>query len=168
MTKRNYKGIAALFILLLWAVVLAQGAEKYKEYINSRFGYTVKYPDIYEKTTESDNGDGIIFSAKNDEYTLTVWGGYNISGDTGKSLLESSKERVSLIAPGSAKSGRGWYRIAYSDDGAGEEGIEHIFHEYGVVNAETRAGFILKYPLDEEKRFKPIIKELEKSLKLTR
>jgi hypothetical protein len=166
MTKRNYYGLAILFILLSLATIPAQETEKYKGYINSSFGYTIKYPDIYEKITKSDNGDGIIFSAKNDKYMLTVRGGYNISGDTGKSLLKSSMERVSHIVRGSAKSGRGWYRIAYSDDGAGAEGIEHIFHEYGVVDAKTRAGFILKYPLNEETRFKPVIKELEKSLDL--
>jgi hypothetical protein len=138
---------------------------QYKTYENDRFGYSVDYPDIFDGKQEPDNGDGVEFTTESGEYGLTVWGGYNVLGQDGKALLEECKERVAHIADGSDKSGEGFYSIEYSDDG-GESGVEHIFHEYGTVNGAAQAGFILKYPQDEEKRFAEIKKVMESSLKL--
>jgi hypothetical protein len=86
-------------------------------------------------------------------------------GQDGEALLEECKERVAHIVDGSEKSGAGFYAIEYSDDG-GDSGVEHIFHEYGIVNADARAGFVLKYPEEEEDRFAEIKSVIESSLRL--
>jgi hypothetical protein len=152
------------FALLAFALP-AQAAENWTSYENGRFGYSVDHPDIFDAVKEPDNGDGAEFESADGEYALTVWGGYNILEDDGNSLLEKCYDRVAHIVPDSEKSGQGFYSIEYSDDG-GKDGVEHIFHEYGVVNADTQAGFILKYPKEEEKRFAEIKKRMETSLKI--
>jgi hypothetical protein len=58
-----------------------------------------------------------------------------------------------------------FYTISYSDDG-GQGGVEHIFKEYGVVNAETMAAYIFKYPLDAEDSAGEMKIMLSSSLKL--
>jgi hypothetical protein len=156
---------AFAFWLAIFPAVFAEGAETaYKIYLNARFGYSVEYPDIFDTQREPDNGDGIEFTGADGEYTLTIWGGYNVLAWDGKSLLDACTERIAHIVEGSKKIGAGFYSIAYSDDG-GRDGVEHIFHEYGIVNKDMQAAFVLKYPKKEEKRFVEIKKRLEASFK---
>jgi hypothetical protein len=136
---------------------------EYKAYLNARFGYWVEYPDIFETQKEPDNGDGVVFESADGEYTLTVWGGHNIFGQDGEALLLECYDRVAHIVPDSERSGPGFYSIAYEGGG---DGVEYIFHEYGIVNEDLTAAFILKYPKDEEERFAPIKEYMEASFSL--
>ena len=147
------------------ANAMAANASEYEAYLNARFGYSVEYPDIFDASREPDNGDGIWFESAGGEYTLTISGGHNIFGHDGEALLRECYDRVAYIVEGSERSAPNFYSIAYSDDG-GQDGIEHIFHEYGIVNEDIWASFILKYPKEEEERFAPIKERMETSLKL--
>lgn len=147
------------------AAYSADPDENWKTYLNARFGYYVEYPDIFNASKEPDNGDGIEFESADGEYTLAVWGGHNIFQDDGAALLRGCYDRVAHIVPNSEKSGPGFYSIEYSDDG-GQDGVEHISHEYGVVDPAAKAGYILRYPKDEEKRFAKIKSKMDASLKL--
>jgi hypothetical protein len=140
---------------------------KFEIYVNARFGYSVEYPDIFEPKTERDDGDGAEFSSEDGEYTLVVWGGQNTPGRDGNALLEERKEGVAHIVPGSERSGAEFYSVEYGDDG-GQDGVEHVFHEYVIVNAglTVTAGFVLRYPKEEEERFAGIGAAMESSLKL--
>ena len=159
--------IACVLVLgvFIGAGIGAEPPEKYETYTNGRFGYSMKYPDIFDTKTEPDNGDGVELASKNGKYTLVMWGGYNILGQDGDALLEESKERVAHILPGSERSAENYYSIQYSD-GGGKDGTEHIFYEYVIVNADMRAGFTFSYPKDEEKRFEITVIDMENSLKM--
>ena len=148
-----------------FAVPACTAEEKWATYENGRFGYSAEYPALFSKTKEPDNGDGVWMESKNKDYRLTLSGGYNVLGNSGAELLKSRLEEVSHIVPGSDKSEPGWYRVIYSD-GGGQDGNEHLFHEYGIINEENRVLFILVYPKKEEARFKAIITRMERALKL--
>jgi hypothetical protein len=170
MKKFTLRALAALALCLAAASLnAAAGADtEYKTYVNPRFGYSVDYPDIFgqsEGSDESGDSDGIEFESGDGEYTLTIWGGDNATGSDGNALLEGRKNEVAHIVPDSEASGGGFYTISYSDDG-GQDGNEHIFHEYGIVNKDARAAFVLRYPKDEEKRFAEMITRMKKSLAL--
>lgn len=138
-------------------------AEQYETYLNARFGYSVQYPDIFAVTQEPDNDDGIAFEAKDKKYSLSIWGAYNVLESNGESLLKDSSERVEKVIPNSGKSGADFYSIEYT--AANEK--NYIFYEYGIVNEEMIAAFVLKYPKSEEKRFAEIKKVMTESLKFT-
>ena len=163
---KKLKFLICLVILpAFFAAARADCAEvKLKTYVNALFGYSVEYPDIFKAKTERDDGGGAEFSSEDGEYTLVVWGEKNTPGRDGNALLEECKERVAHIVPGSEKSGAGFYSVEYGDDG-GQDGVEHIFHEYVIVNAHLTAGFVLRYPKEEE-RFAAIAAAMESSLKL--
>ena len=149
-----------------FAAARADCAEvKLETYVNALFGYSVGYPDIFEASTERDDGGGAEFSSEDGEYTLVVWGEKNTPGRDGNALLEECEERVAHIVPGSERSGAEFYAVEYGDDG-GQDGVEHIFHEYAIVNAGLTAGFVLRYPKEEEERFAAIGAAMESSLKL--
>ncbi len=163
----RFKWVAAIFCTALF---LASGLsfaaeEKWAAYENGRFGYSAEYPDLFQNVRHPDNGDGVWMESNDEDYRLTLSGGYNVLESDGAALLSGALERVSHIVSESDKSGPGWYRVIYSDDG-GRDGNEHLFHEYGVVNKETWASFVLVYPKTEEKRFVPILARMENGLKL--
>jgi hypothetical protein len=171
MINRTFKIFFYISLAFFWAshsavfAPSARAAENWTSYENGRFGYSVEHPDIFDSVKDPSNGDGAEFSGAGGEYTLKVWGGFNVLEDDGNSLLNKCYDRIAHIVPGSTRSGEDFYSVAYSDDG-GKDGTEHIFHEYGVVNAETMAGFILKYPKEEENRFAEIKSRMEGSLKI--
>ena len=161
---KKYWGVLTLLVLCAAA---ANAQTTYEVYLNARFGYSVEYPDIFESSREPDNGDGIWMegAGAEGEYSLTISVGHNIFADDGHAMLEKCYDRVAHIVPGSERSGEGYYSIAY-EGGGGMDGVEHIFHEYGIVNGDLWAMFILKYPMSEEEGFKEIKKRMEDSLKL--
>jgi hypothetical protein len=164
--KKSICGIAIPVVLVLAALApCAYSEESWTTYVNARFGYSTEYPDIFSKTEEPDNGDGVWMESGDGNYRLTLSGGYNVLGEDGQASLASRLEEVSHIVGDSAVSGDGWYRVIYSDDG-GRDGSEHLFHEYGIINADNWTSFILVYPLDERARFAPIAERMEASLAL--
>jgi uncharacterized lipoprotein YehR (DUF1307 family) len=47
---------------------IGSAAGSFKTYSNNKFGYSVSYPDIYSKETESDNEDGISLESADKLY----------------------------------------------------------------------------------------------------
>ena len=162
---KKFSAILTLFVIFSAAFAVTAGAAEYEAYLNARFGYSVEYPGFFDTRRESDNGDGIWYESAEGEYTLTTSGGHNISGHDGAALLRECYDRVAYIVEGSERSGAGFYSIAY-EGGGGMDGVEYIFHEYGIVNEDMWAAFILKYPKEEEERFAPVKERMEASLKL--
>ena len=153
---------ALLFVLTCTLPAFAT-EEQWTTYVNERFGYSVEYADIYTERDEPENGDGVWLSASEGKYALTLSGGYNVLEEDGERRLRSRLENVAHIVPGSEESGPDWYRVIYSDDG-GKDGNERLFHEYGSINANNWASFILVYPVEEQERFAPIVACLEETL----
>jgi hypothetical protein len=149
----------------MWLASPAFAAESWTRYENGRFGYSVEYPDIFRDAKKPDNGDGVQLESDDEEHGLIISGGYNALEQDAEQRLASRLEEVSHIVEGSIDSGDGWYRVVYSDDG-GMDGVEHLFHEYGIINKDAWATFILGYPKAEEKRFAEIKERMEASLKL--
>ena len=138
---------------------------KWVSYVNERFRYSLEYPDIFTDSQESDNGDGLWLSTEIDRYALTLSGGYNVLGEDGESRLRSRLEEIPRIVVGSDASGPGWYRVMHAVE-SGVDGTESLFHEYGIIDGENWATFILLYPSEERERFAPIAESMEKAFQL--
>ena len=154
---------AAVLILRVFALPASAAEEKWTSYVNERFGYSAEYVDMYTERSEPENGDGVWLSTPDGKYALTFSGGFNVLEEDGESRLQSRLGEVANILPGSDESTPDWYRVIYSDDG-GKNGSERVFHEYGRINPENWASFILVYPKKERKRFAPIVECLEETL----
>lgn len=141
------------------------GDDTFKVYLNARFGYHMEYPEIFSRVVEPENGDGLSLTSTNEQYSLAMWGAYNVLDDDGASLLARRLESVAHIVEGSAAGGEDFYRLAWSDNG-GRDGVEHIFHEYGRVNYEMMAAFTFSYPAGDGERSRAVISRMESSLSL--
>ena len=149
--------IFVLCALLLFPVLCAAApAERWTEYINDRFGYSVEHPDIFEEAGKPENGDGVWLSSKDGRYALTLSGGYNVLEEDGEAMLASRLEDVSHVL--SKEATPGGYRLVYDD------GKERLFFECAVVNEEAWTSFVLSCPKEEQERFVPVVERMEKSL----
>lgn len=156
---------SAVCLVQAFALPAPAAKDEWASYVNARFGYSAEYPDIFTIMEEPENGDGVWLKTGDGKYALTLSGGFNVLGEDGEGRLQDRLRNVAHIVPGSEAAGPGWYRVIYSDDG-GRDGKERRFHEYGILDGENWASFILVYPLEEEDRFSAAADRMEKSLAL--
>jgi hypothetical protein len=135
-------------------------------YENERFGYEVEYPRVLSNVGEPDNDDGVELASEDGNYRLTISGGYNVLEKDAETTLEDRLKEASRIRRIRDAFGDGWYRAVFSD--GGKDGNERLYHEYGVIDEDNWASFILVYPKGEENRFAEITARMEKSLALPR
>lgn len=163
--KRCIAALSAVLIAAFLTGVPAVAEEQWVDYDNGRFGYSVQYPDIYTKEKKPDNGDGVWLSARGG-YELTLSGGHNVLEETGEDIYAARLKEVSHLVSDANGCGEDWYRVVYSDDG-GKGGKERYFYEFGRVNEESWASFVLVYPAKEKERFAEIAAVMEDTLRLT-
>jgi hypothetical protein len=153
--------------------------EEYATYTNARFGYSVEYPAFLSEGTELDGGRGMEFKSPDWEYSVEIWGEWNVKDifgnfADGKKLLsdrEFKLKGISEIVPDSKNSGGGfysldWYSINFANRNAGYEGAECIYHERGIVDDRSSVIYVLEYPKLEEERAAAIVARMDASLKL--
>lgn len=146
MTRTLLRITGLLVACFIFGACAASAGEGWATYVNPRFGYSVEYPASFAGTGEPDDADGVWLASGNARLTLS--GGFNVEGLDGAGMLASRSGEVAHIRPGSARSGDGWYSLVYGDDG-GRDGVERLFHEYGVVDGSRWASFVLAYPAVE-------------------
>lgn len=133
---------------------------KYKIYENARYGYHLSYPDIYSISSESDNKDGLSLATDDLTCTLQMWGTNNVLNDTGKTLLESAKERTAESSGEYAEDD--FYWIEYS---GGEDSEPLTFYESGYITGGYIIGFVISYPEEEKDTFAGVIIRMTDDLK---
>ena len=130
----------------------------FKTYSNARFGFSLSYPDIYTKKTESDNGDGISMESSDKLHTLKIWGGYNVNNSSGVDLMNMAKKRVSHIIHEYADDHV--YKLEY---GGGDD-TPIIFNEVSCVTGDQLFGFIISYPEKEKGGYADIVTKMTNEL----
>ncbi len=140
------------------ATKISNTSSTFKTYSNERFGFSLSYPDIYTKTTESDNGDGVSMESADQLHNLKIWGGYNVNNSSGVDLMNIAKNRVSNITHDYAEDHI--YRLEYS----GGNDTPIIFNEVGCVDADQVRGFIISYPEKEKESYTDIVTKMSDEL----
>lgn len=133
------------------------------KYINDRYGYTIKYPDIFDKKFESDSGDGVTLSSKDGRYKLLIWGGYNILEDTPDTMLagfvkSSGEDGDKTVSKQAGKNS--CYLVSHN------EKKKSLSYRMALLGDDMYSVFFITYPKAEEKEFEKVIKEMKASLKL--
>lgn len=128
----------------------------YKKYINSRYGFSIDYPDFLTKVSYSENGDGIHLTNKNEDVILGASGRNNVLYDTVESEYKKTLRRYSNIT----------YKKVFKN-GFVVSGIENgnIFYINEVVGEGSINSFYIGYPGSKEKEFDSIVTRIYKSFK---
>ena len=129
------KKFLCTLLLVLLAFPCWSASQNWSRYVNARFGYSIEYPDIFPKNTESENSDGIWLESKDGKTRLTLSGGYNVLMQDGADMIGTRK--LEEVIKG--ESGSEWFRLVRREG-------KLIIHEYGVVNDEVWASFTFAYP----------------------
>ena len=170
MKKRFTSLFVFLALALLPAIQAALAADtpeiSYKTLTSTLYEYSMEYPDMFTVKQGDENENFFTCETKDNEYSLYIWTEYNKYGANGRAWLEDRYNEIAHIVPDSAKSGDDFYTVEYSDDG-GQDGVEHIFHEYGIVADEggVNVAYKLSYPKSDEERFAAVKKRMDESLK---
>lgn len=53
---------------------------QWQEYVNRRFGYSIRFPKIWYRGSSSQNNDGIIFYTDNPKFDIRVYGTHYLEG----------------------------------------------------------------------------------------
>ncbi|PKM77825.1 MAG: hypothetical protein CVU90_05075 [Firmicutes bacterium HGW-Firmicutes-15] len=133
---------------------------EYETYTNTKYGYSLPYPNIYDATVESDNGDGVSMETAGGLYRLKMWGAYNINNSSGQDLLAEAKNRVSHISAQSANQNS--YDIEYLGGGDGQE---LVFSEHGFLAGDKIIGLIIMYPSQDKDKFAEVIAHITAGLR---
>jgi hypothetical protein len=131
-------------------------------YINVRYDYSIDYPrDVLTPGQEADDGDGLAFSAKSSTARIAVWGKYNAIGYTPKQLLRS-EEHDDCADKQAAYEVAKTTLIAFSCQTPKNE----IFYEKIGIRGDTLVTIQFVYPVAEEEKWSPVIKQMVASLRI--
>jgi hypothetical protein len=97
---KKFSALVFLIFALFAAVCPAAFAETYT---NARFGYSVEYPAFFGEGTELDGGRGMEFKSPDGEYSVEIWGEWNVKDifgnfADGKKLLSDREFKLEGIS----------------------------------------------------------------------
>ncbi|MGQ9896304.1 MAG: hypothetical protein ACUVR8_01895 [Acidobacteriota bacterium] len=151
-------------LLLVPSGLLAQPTPQvgYQTYVNARFGYRVSYPADFVSQSESDSGDGQVFTGP-DEAELRAWGGHNVLAETPRKALREELRRCA----------EGFRQVTYRQVGKDFFVIsgylpdaKHIFYIKKLVRPDRYAGFEFIYPVGNRARYDRAVVTIARSLRL--
>jgi hypothetical protein len=154
------RSLALIFAIGICASNDAAAAqEKWATYMNPRFGTTADYPaSIFTvRDPPPENGDGQSFHSSDDHAQLSIYGAYNVDGDTPRSYLEKNADQDVSYRRTTARyfvmSGTRKDQLFYE---------RCNFHEgkNDIIDC-----FTVTYPAAEKAIWDPIVTRLSKSLR---
>ena len=153
------KVIAMVTVVTLFAAVPAMDAQaaavKYSTYVNTRFTYTVKYPDTFQRTDYS-SGDGTKLVSKDGKAKATIWNSYGSSKKrTGKTVVATAKKNRKINVEKATKT-----ECSYSYK-MGKNTIQYCY--VFIKNGEI--AFQLTYPTASKKYYSAAAKGMMASFK---
>lgn len=127
---------------------ITDGTINYKNYYNTRFKFSIDYPDFLIMQQAPANNDGRIFKSADNLSSLTAYGGYNVLNDTAESLYNyriSNVENVTYTYLGEDFCVVSW-----------TEG-DYINYYYSTINDGVVSTFILNYHKSKADMFNDIV-----------
>lgn len=94
--KPTQQKLATVFSLLICLFLLAVPALKAQPrvYNNDRYGFKLSVPEGFMLTSQSDNGDGAVFTNADAEATLTAYAGHNVQNLTPRWAIDMELSRT--------------------------------------------------------------------------
>ena len=136
-------------------------SSEYAKYRNSRFDFSFKYPDCFERGEEPLNGDGCGFSMKYG-ITFSVWGIYNVNDETIQEYYEKDTDLAAatyhvqkgnwFVISGKTKDGKIFYKKVVLMKGDAEGGTYVTFYLLFPKKFNDVMADFIKY---EAKNFNP-------------
>ena len=138
----------------------------WRTYEDSALGYSVDVPlGLYENRGTRDDSGGLTFFEESGDGQLTIFGAENTDGFSVAQLAEFVRESGQIEDLTYSRHGNSWFvRSGYAE---GENGETLIVYTKFLFNPDRSAfsGFEISYPLDDKRRYDPVVTRIEKSLR---
>jgi len=128
----------------------------YKKYTNSRFGFSLDYPDTFITKVVPDNNDGIILASLEGNTELTVSGINNVLNETAQSLYSNLLKEHSNATY--KKQEDNWLIVSWVEG-------DKIFYQKSIVGVGSIDTFLIKYPIKQRDAYDLIVAHLNLSFK---
>ncbi|WML54338.1 hypothetical protein RCG17_06740 [Neobacillus sp. PS3-12] len=125
----------------------------YKSFKNSRFGFTVQYPDTFTVGPEPTNNDGRQFN--NGECEIVAYGSFVVDGDT----IQRDYEQAISDAKASIayqKLGDNWFVISYKD-------VNNIVYEKAIIQDGVSYNLKITYPSSRQAKYGSMVTHIVNS-----
>lgn len=148
-----------LTIFIASLVPLTAAASEFRTYQNGRFGYVIDLPSDFRTVRVPENGDGIGLESVDGRTKLSVWGNQITAGG----FREESNIRQKF------ESDDGW-KFTYEKRSAlwvslsGTKGDHIIYMRQIALCNDAMGNFSIQYPATQQKRLRPIIERMVKTL----
>jgi hypothetical protein len=127
----------------------------YINYVNSRYLYSIMYPNNLKVVDDHANGQGNMLKSDDQKVSLQIYGTNNTSNDNINSIYSKAIKSTKMYYK--VKSGN-WFVISYFE---GDE----IIYQKKVVGKGSINTFIFKFPANEKDKYTKVVAKLEKSFK---
>lgn len=147
--------------ILLISAAFVSGQDKFSNYSNDRFFFSIDYPaDLLKMMPPPENNDGRTFRSADGQVEMLVWGQYNAESKTLDEMynldLKGFAEKPSYMVLK-----RDWFVLSGMKDGK-------IFYEKTLIRrkgGDTFFTFTIEYPANLKAKFDPIVKRMADSFK---
>lgn len=150
----------ATLILAVLAYCLPAAAADWQVYVNERFGTRLDYPaDVFRPLPPPDNGDGRRFETEDGRASLTVFAGYNETGQSLRDLVRAARTDAADERVTYEKEGRRWFVLSGFRGG-------DVFYRKLILSADGEVAHTLElvYPADEKRFFDPLTTRIANSM----
>jgi hypothetical protein len=153
-----HKTIAILLACIVFAVRAHGKDAPWKEYVNERFGFSLRYPATLTAGRTPENGAGLEFHTADKEFSLLAEGGF-LHVDEGDSLNKRWQDELDSLGDTITykKKTDTWYVIS----GLTKDGTEYYHKLY--TKGGNLAAFNITYPHAKNKLYDPWVERIEKS-----
>lgn len=131
----------------------------YSTYTNTKYGFSIDYPTNLITSTPTTNGDGLLFRNNDGTVSIIAIGRNNVLNETAESLYNNdlSKLKVTPVYKSLVENS---YAISWKENGL-------AYYEYYTVGGNNGSiqGFIIKYPVNENDTYAPMVSRVYKSFK---
>lgn len=160
MTMTGRSILLALLAVLGCSPAALGEDERWTTYRNDRFGTTVDYPDLFALLDRPpDNGDGQVFRTRDRRATLTVFGRYNVLGETPREMMEGRREAGAVYTVQNADASG--YTLSFAHAGQ----IVYARCRLSPRDPEIVGCAELDYPEADARRWDGIVGRLARSLR---
>jgi hypothetical protein len=153
------KTIVTLLTIVFVTLAAHGGDVPWKEYVNKRFGFSLRYPGILVASREPDDGGGREFHTTDKEFSVAALGHFLRTVDEDDSLQKRWQDELNSLGNTISfkKKADEWYVIS----GVTKDGIEYYHKLY--VKGGNWAAFQITYPHAKNKKYDPWVERIEKS-----
>ncbi len=164
---RHLRLLSVCLLGALLATLTPVFAAKWASYDNPRFGYHLRYPsDVFTRSEESQNGDGITLYSPDGQARLLVFGGHNALGQSAREMAQQLGGLDDIREVTYRRVEPHWIVLSgYLKTPQGTEGPV-IFYERVEFNDDRSAisGFRLEYPVRMRDEIDDLIGPIGRSL----